>query len=304
MRNTTHMSKTVFALCLMMGLVIISCKKKDEVEDNPPTPPEPMLIFKLKLDSNQDRLDNFGQVVPLSSNHGALTPLFNGISAHYIELTQNAFVQVGNGEVVYHAPETMSGGDLAIDFSQSVVVKDGEVMFSMPLKLVTPGTYQFARVSLGYQNYDVPFTASGVEMTGTIASFVGYNTYISSHVIKTESDVVNGNRLQGYWAWETHANQFLPSPIVNVGQSAGTTVPNPISSTSPIPPGSCLVTGEFPSSLVISGNETSSITVELSFSINQSFEWFDVNQNNVFEPMDGDTVVDMGIRGLIPQRLP
>ncbi|MDT9298300.1 MAG: hypothetical protein P5700_25460 [Arthrospira platensis PCC 7345] len=81
-------------------------------------------------------------------------------------------------------------------------------------------------------------------------------------------------------------------------------MPNPISSTSPIPPGSCLVTGAFPSNLVITGNESSDVIVELSFSINNSFEWYDDNQNNIFEPLDGDTVVDMGVRGLIPTVLP
>jgi hypothetical protein len=289
---------------LTMVIFFLACKKETIEEETPVTPAEPRLIFKVKLDPQQNRLDNFGQPATIPANHGAQTPFFNGISAHYIELSPNAFTQVGDGLVLFHAPETSEGGSLAIDHSQAVIVGDGEIMFSIPMSQVTPGSYQYARVSLGYQNYDVEFKASNIDMTGTIASFVGYNTYISSHVIKTQTNEVNGNRLQGYWAWETHPNQFIPSAIVNTGQAAGTTVPNPISTTSPIPPGSCLVTGEFSDHLVITGSEVSDVVIELSFSINNSFEWYDDNQNNIFEPLDGDSVVDMGIRGLIPIVLP
>ena len=58
-------------------------------------------------------------------------------------------------------------------------------------------------------------------------------------------DEVNANRLQGYWDWETHPTPPLTEPILQTGQAPGTTVPNPISATSPIPPGSYLVTGAF-----------------------------------------------------------
>jgi hypothetical protein len=296
--------KRNYIFLLTMVLFFLSCKKEKIEDETPVTPAEPRLIFKVKLDPQQDRLDNFGQPATIPANHGAQTPLFNGISAHYIELTPNAFTQVGNGDVLYHAPETTQGGDLAIDHNQAVIVQDGEILFSIPISQVTPGTYQYARVSLGYQNYDIEFKVSNIEMTGTVASFVGYNTFITSHVIKTSTVEVNANRLQGYWAWETHPNQFIQAPIVNTGQSAGTTVPNPISTTSPIPPGSCLVTGQFPANLTITGNETSDVVIELAFSINNSFEWYDADQNNIFEPLDGDTLVDMGIRGLIPMVLP
>lgn len=290
---------------LFFFTALFACDK-EKLNNEEPTPDAaaPRLVFKLKLDPNQPRLDGFGQPAVLPANHGAQTPQFNGFSAHYIELISNAFVQVGDGEIVYIGSETTLGGDVAADFDQAIVKQDGEVFFSLPISEVAPGAYEFARVSVTYQNYDVDFTAFNAEMKGTIASFVGFNTYITSHTIKTETLTLNENKLQGYWAWETHPNQFVQAPIVNSGQAPATTVPNPLSATSPIPAGSCLVTGEFPSNLIITGNETEDIVVELSFSINNSFEWTDALQNNIFEPLDGDTVVDMGIRGLIPTVLP
>lgn len=149
-------------------------------------------------------------------------------------------------------------------------------------------------MSLTYQNGDITVRESGQNYVGRLASFVGYNTYITSHTVNTQTVTVNGNRLQGYWAFETLG-------IVVEGQAPGTTVPNPLASTSPIPPGSCVVTGEFPSPLTITGEETEDIIINLNFSTNNSFEWYDANSpDGLYEPSAGDTVVDMGLRGLFP----
>jgi hypothetical protein len=55
-----------------------------------------------------------------------------------------------------------------------------------------------------------------------------------------------------------------------------------------------------PGKLTITGNETKDIVIEASFSTNKSFEWVDVIPNNKWEPLKGELVKDMGIRGLIP----
>ncbi|HXH18716.1 MAG TPA: hypothetical protein VNJ07_06495 [Chitinophagales bacterium] len=272
------------------SLFLQHCKEKKETG--------PQLIFKFKLDSTQVRLNNFGQPQPLPSGHAGQSPRFNGISAHYVEMTQNEFTQVGEGEVLFINEETTAGGDKAIRFDKEVIVADGETFLTVPLEAVAPGTYEYLRVSLAYQNYDVDLLASGYSLTGTVASFVGYNTYITSFKVKDSTVVVNGNRLQGYWAFETK-NAPVPVPV-QTGQAPGTTVVNPIFATSPVPNGSCLVTGAFSSPLVISGNETEDIVITVSVSINKSFEWVEVNTDGIWEPLAGETVVDMGLRGLIP----
>nr|MBP6658316.1 hypothetical protein [Bacteroidia bacterium] len=68
---------------------------------------------------------------------------------------------------------------------------------------------------------------------------------------------------------------------------------------SPVPAGSCVVTGAFDQPLVITGNETKDIVINVSLSVNNSFEWIDVAGDNVYEPAV-DAVVDMGVRGVIP----
>ena len=290
--------KLIF-LALIVGTAF-ACKKDDPKPEDPAKGPQ--LIFKIKLDSTQARLDAFGNPINIPAGHGAQNPRFNSISLHYIELAPNAFTQLGDGEVVYSGKTKEFGGanPAPADFDKAIKVGNGDVFCSVNLKDVQPGDYTWARVSLTYQNYDVDFrmNISGTDytMVGTLASFVGYNTYINSYKINNKSVQVNGNKLQGYWGWEA-------ASTVIEGQAPVTTVPNPINSTSPIPPGSCVVTGEFVQPFKITGNETQDVIVELSFSTNNSFEWTDKLDNNIYEPLDGDTVVDMGIRGLIPTKL-
>ncbi|MFY7758128.1 MAG: hypothetical protein ACOVP9_06995 [Flavobacterium stagni] len=258
---------------------------------------EHYLILKFKFDPTQARLNNLGQPTAVPAGHAAQSPVFNTISSHYVEMAPNANTQLGQGTVLYHAPETTAGGATAIDFSQAKIVAQDEVFLKIPLKQVTAGTYQWMRVSLSYQNYGITVRHSGADYQGTLASFVGFNNYITNHSIGNTFFTVNGNRPQGYWAFAL--NDF---PYSSSGQApaGATTVPNPLAATSPIPPGSCVVTGQFAVPLQISGNESKDVVVTLSLSTNHSFEWIDSTPDGKYEPSAGETVVDMGLRGLLP----
>lgn len=270
-----------------LTIASVACKKDE------PVPESANLIVKLNFDSTLARLDNFGQPATIPSENSAQSPIFHSMSAHYIELAPTAYTALGDGEIIYKGQETMVGGDNAVDFSNAKIVGDNDVFMTIPLSDVAPGTYQWVRVSLTYQDYDIKFAQSGNTYWGRLASFVGFNQYITSYMLETQSVNVNANKLQGYWGFETLG-------LVFEGQSEGTTVPNPISSTSPVPAGSCVVTGDFPTALTINGDETEDITITLNLSTNKSFEWKDDNQNGLYEPSEGDTVVDMGLRGLFP----
>lgn len=289
--------RTLSLAGILLLLLFVSCKKSS-VET--PQPQPPMLRFKFVFDSTQARLNNIGQTATIPSGHAAQSPRFNKMSAHYVELAPNAVTALGQGEVLYLAPETTVGGARAIDFNQSSFAGNNEVFFSIPLDSVTPGSYPWLRVSLAYQNYDIQFRAAGQTLTGTIASFIGYRTYLQQFQVKDSTLTINANKDQGFWAFETGVSGF---GFVTSGQApaGATTVPNPLFATSPIPAGSCVVTGAFASPLVISGNETSDITVVVSLSTNKSFEWMDADNNGTYDPQAGDQVVDMGIRGMLPR---
>jgi len=323
------MKKIILALCVFSA--IISCKKKETpVEPEPapstttganpcptcdfpdtvwtPTGTGARLIFKFKFDSTQVRLNNLGQPTVVPAGNAGQSPKFNGMSAHYIELAQTDLTAVGSGAVLFKADETTCGGTKAITFCKSVVCKENDICFSIPISSVTPGDYKWLRVSLAYQNYDIKVRANGQNLNGTIASFVGYNTYVTKYKMKsavmTPTAGGTGNHLQGYWGFYANVGG---TEVKADGQAAGTTVVNPNPS-SPIPAGSCLVTGEFyktsTSSLTplhISGTETSDIIITISLSTNKSFEWKESTMDGLFEPSIGETVVDMGLRGLIPK---
>jgi len=306
------MKRIIFILLSSFSIFIISCNQ------DTPEPATPKLIFKFKFDSTQERLNNFGNTAVMPSGHKAQTPLFNQMSAHYIELAPDSLTMLGLGDVLYRAPETTAGGENAIDFSKSVLAGDNETFFSIPIKDVTPGTYKWLRVSLAYQNYDIKVQYRTAAYNGgapiladaNVASFVGFNTYITSLNVKGENLTLNANKKQGYGACKVFNLPFgYNYPLFDFQSPAGaTTVPNPIFFTSPVPPGSCVVTGRFDAAgFKITGNETSDVIVTVSISTNNSFEWKDKNGDGRYEPVDGlngnapmDSVVDMGVRGLIP----
>ncbi len=291
---------------ILLAIAVVSCKK--EKNNNPAG----NLVFKFKFDSTQARLNNIGQPSTIPSGNGAQSPIFNSMSVHYIELTGTALVPLGQGAVLYRAPETTTGGSTAIDFEKSNFAGNNETFFSIPLKDVPAGDYEWIRVSLAYQNADVKFkvdtTILGItinqDFVGTLAGFIGFNTYLKTFKVKNQSLTVNGNRKQGYWGFETVlSGGGFTYPFITSGQApeGATTVVNPIFATSPIPQGSCVVTGAFvPGKLKVTGTETGDIVIEVSFSTNKSFEWQDIIPDGRWEPSKGEQVVDMGIRGMIP----
>jgi hypothetical protein len=297
-----------FLLILFVILAAFAGCKKNE----PANTSKPMLVFKFVFDSTQVRLDSAGNVATIPANHAAQSPRMNYMAAHYIELSPNATTLLGQGQVIYTTPETTAGGDTAIDFQQEYLTPDSGIFYQTMLQNVKPGTYQYLRVSLAYQNYGVNLyidtTVNGTPLQQnlpcTLASFIGFNSYITTYKVDTQSIVVNANKLQGYWGFEAAGNFMgYPFNVLESGQApaGATTVVNPLFATSPIPPGSCVVTAQFNGGpLTITGKETENIVVTVSLSTNHSFEWVETVQDGLWEPSKGENIVDMGIRGMIP----
>lgn len=283
--------KPFFFLCV---LVLSSCNSNDDT-DCCSNPEQANLIIKLKFDPNQERLNNLGQPASVATGNAAQSPTISRMSANYIEFAPNSLTGLGDGEIIFEGAKTTAGGEEAIDFQNAVFAGNNDVFLSVPLSQVSPGDYNWVRVSLAYQEGNIDLLVNGVDYTGTLGSFVGYNTYISSLNLNGNTFNINENKLQGFWAFEALG-------LTSQGQTppGATTVPNPLFDSSPIPQGSCVVTGQFENGLTLIGNETEDIVVTLSFSINNSFEWTEVNADGKYEPGAGEQVVDMGLRGLIP----
>ncbi|MFY7965174.1 MAG: hypothetical protein ACOVO1_09780 [Chitinophagaceae bacterium] len=298
----------------LLALFFASCTKTGVTER--------YLIFKFKFSDTLPRLNDTGAVVGIASGNAALSPIFNKMSAHYLELAPTATTQLGQGTF------WMLGSlkDSAIDFSKSTLAGEGETFFSIPLSAVKPGAYEYLRMSLAYQNFNVGYrmdtVVNGISFNsnyiGTVASFIGYNTYIEDYTINTKTVTVNGKRRQGYWGFESVVGNggFVFPAVTKTGQApdSATTVVNTLFATSPVPKGSCVVTASFNQTkyfkdgtftvfkapLVITGTEKESITVECNLSTNKSFEWREIVNNGMWDPLKGEQVIDMGIRGMKP----
>lgn len=283
--------KILIPIALFLLIILgVSCNEE--------TPSDaPKLFIKYTFDSTQDRLDAFGNPVTVLAGNAAQSPNFKGLGVHSIELIQTINTFPTNNTIIYTGKETMAGGSNAIDFEQERIVANGETLIAIPLSDIDPGSYNFLRNSLAYQEYEIDIlyndtTLGSLDLKATVGSFIGFNNYITSYGLAAISNYFE-NKSQGFF------QVAITNPITYSidGQAPVTTVPNPLVN-SPIPAGSCLVTGAFNSPLVITGNETENITIEISVSTNNSFEWQEVNMDGKYEPLNGETVVDMGVRGM------
>jgi hypothetical protein len=138
------MMKWNLTLWIAAAFVLTACPD----EGKPVSVTGPKLLIKLKVDPDQERLDNIGNPSVIPSGHAAVDPVFNKISAHYIELAPDLYTIIGQGEILYKGEETEAGGALAIDFNKAKLAVPGDVFLSIPIKDITPGTYRFPRVSV------------------------------------------------------------------------------------------------------------------------------------------------------------
>lgn len=292
----------------LLILTVFSCKKESDSTGN--------LQFQVRFDATQQRLNNIGQPSTIPAGNAAQTPEFREMSVHYVELAPNALTALGAGAIVYHAEETTLGGENAVNFDKAAKAGQNQVFTTVSLKNVPPGTYEWVRASVTYQNYDVRFNINNLPIIGnltnqkgTVASFVGFNTYLTTVKPREKTLAVNDDKKQGFWAFETQlSDPYSAYNQIYSGEApaGATTVVNPLFASSPVPAGSCVVTGKFAQPLVVTGNETEDILVTLSFSVNKSFEWQDTNSNGQLDFYgDGTTppekIVDMGLRGLVPR---
>jgi hypothetical protein len=301
-------------LLFFLFTLFFGCSKDES--NTPANNDDKSVSFQFRFDKSQQRLNNIGLPSTIPAGNAAQTPDFKDMSVHYIELAPNAFTALGKGAIVYHATETTKGGESAVDFEKAVVKGENETIATIKVKDLAPGTYEWVRASVTYQKFGLKFNINAVpsigdlkQQNGIVTSFVGFNTYLTTVKPVSKTVTVNSNKKQGFWAFETQLNApyDLFNSISSGDAPAGaTTVVNPLNATSPIPPGSCVVTGKLLTPLVVTGKETKDIVVTLSFSVNNSLEWVDANGNGQLDwyadPTKGtnERIVDMGLRGLIP----
>jgi hypothetical protein len=294
--------KTMLTASLL--LVFFGCGKKSDA----------FVHFKIKFDPLQERLNNTGLAASVASGRAAQTPAMNAIGVHSLEISPSATTASGLGSILLNTVESNSNGEKAIDISQVKMVKEGEIVLSIPISDMTPGKYEWIRAGVAYQNFDIQFNlmnapaaGSFLDERGTMATYLGYNNYVAKQKISTKEEAINDNLKQGFWFFESKLQTaYAAYNKIYSGQANALTFVNPIAQTSPNPTGTCVVTGRFETPLSITGKEQQDINVTLSFSINKSFEWEDLNRNGKWDidmqSRNGailiESIKDIGLRGL------
>ncbi len=288
-------------------LSLFGCSKKSNA----------FVHFKIKFDPLQERLTSTGLGSNVVAGRATQTPSINSVGISSLEISPSAATPFGQGTVVLTTAETLINGTKAIDFSQITTAKEGEIFASIPIENIAPGKYEWIRTSVAYQNLDIQFNlinapsaGNFLDERGTLATFMGYNNYLSKHKIWRKEETINDYCKQGFWLFESKLQTaYAAYNRVYSGQTAGNSITfvNPLAHSSPYPNGACAVTGRFDTPLSISGNENEDITVVLTFSINKSIEWeetinrngkWDINMQSRNDAILIEPIVDMGLRGL------
>ena len=316
--------KTTKCVLLISLLFCFACQNDDNSDVTGSS--DHTISFQFHFDKNQERLDGFGNPVAVQSGHAAQSPDFNSMSVHYIEFVPDKFTQIGDGAIVYEGKSKSAesnGFDKAIIWDEAIKGGEGEIFQEIPVGDLPLGTYEYVRTSVTYQNTDVRFNIINLptplpnelnNQSGTLSGFIGFNTYINQLTVKEKTISVDEEKPQGFWAFEPRLDQpyqdwytqYTNNSGVETGQAppGSTTVVNLLEEFGvALPEGSCIVTGKLKEPLIITGEEDQDMEVTLSFSVNQSFEWIDINDNGEWD-LDAsgqmvESVVDMGLRGLM-----
>jgi hypothetical protein len=75
----TKLFQPILAILFLSG-ILLSCKKDEQVAS------KPVVKFIFRFDSTQARLNNIGQPSAIAAGNAAQSPVFNKMSAHYVEL--------------------------------------------------------------------------------------------------------------------------------------------------------------------------------------------------------------------------
>jgi hypothetical protein len=302
-----HAFKFLTLITLILCSFLTSCKDKNNAQ----------VHFVIKFDPLQERLSANGMSTPIPAGRAVQTPNMNQIGVESLELVANNTTPVGKGLSVFQAAPRVNGSDVLTDFDQLKKVGDGATIVSIPFKKLAVGKYEYVRLAVAYQNFDilfsiqeVPFAGNFTDERGTFAVFLGKSNFIGSHTIASKSEKIDGVKPQGYWVFETK----FPSAYVSLNRLFSGKVPdstltfvNPLYQTAALPVGSNFITARFDTPLSITGQENQDVTVVLTLSTNKSFEWdesilknnkWDSNaQANTGQP-SVERAVDVGFRGM------
>ncbi|MEO8085643.1 MAG: hypothetical protein ABI763_02420 [Bacteroidota bacterium] len=256
-----------------------SCDRNENEVPDKKFPEETNLRIVIEFDSTQERLDNNGEPAPIAMGHQAQSTNFNSIYIKAIKFLKDSSGGYDSGADIYYNPDLwLASNGTTIDNSISAAN--------------ALGAYNWIRVYFYQQKYQIKFKANGNEYLGTLLSFLWPENDGSQYLIN-DSTILNDSIIpQGsYYLELTGLSSILHSEI-----TTQITQPNSLHYSWPSPANLYVVTCPISPSLVL--NRPDSKTITISISTNKCFEWIENSDPAFFEPFNGDTIVDFGVRGI------
>jgi hypothetical protein len=301
MNKTYQFNLLCIALCFFV-IGFWGCKKEAD--------PEIHVIWQ--QDPFQERLDNEGRPSPVSSSNLSLSPKLNTIAVEHIELLAANPTRLFSGATLFSANNKQTVNDTTVSLDKLVFTPQSTPLSTSYLKPLQGKTFEWICVWVAYQSFDVRFNLNNVPNIGTITdengtfnTFLAANTFISKHKVITKEDIVNDYRPQGYWLFETNLRAaFSAYNSFYRGQLAprSVTAVNPLAASLATPRHSNIFITRLDKPITITGEEKNNVTITLTFSTNQAFEWRDNNRNGRWDidvqNIQNEPIMNFGLRGM------
>lgn len=274
---------TVLIFCL--GTFFQSCDRSNEEEM-----PDGRygyiagLNLVLNIDTAGVYLDSCNNPAVLVTGHGAQSPVLNYALIEKVELFEDPATAYGHG---YEFGKNYSS-------VYQTIHNNTETLDLSCRRGATQVTFHWIRIYIGYQNYKVKCRIGSQPAEYNLLSFLhDYQAYHQVLPIQDSTISLDSVKYKGEWFLEADS---AGSGMVLEGISKNETAPDPFCATSPpLSQNLYVLTCPIPSGLVFYKNETK--TLHVSISMKNCFEWIEHSDPAYFEPLDGDTIFDIGLRG-------
>jgi hypothetical protein len=286
---------TTLVLEIILGLLFLflfSCNDKQDDETRPVARPYATRVtIKLVFDSLQERLDNYGNISQVPIGHSAQSPSFKEISVGCIELLKDSITTYYSGIILTYPIIPI---DTVYSCCYQSTIANEQVFYSGIDTSVTPDTFKYIRIHFIYEKVDMKYRWNNSNYTGTLAAFLAGKTHVTSFALNDSSFGYLGDtmRYNGQWYLEVDTPNY--GRVLN--GVAATVQPNILYNSVPSQIGSCVVTCALNPAVFI--EDLDSLGLTISISSNHSLEWIENSDPTYFEPFDGDTIYDVGIRGI------
>jgi hypothetical protein len=265
-------------LILFIILTSSCCKTEDQSPENR-YPEFTNLRVVIQFDSTQERLDNYGNIAPIPVGHAAQSPTNNSVLIKAIKFLKDSTSGYDSGtEVYYNSDNSLASGASYYD-----------TQISSP---DAPGTFKFIRIYFYHQKFNINFRQNGNLHSGRVLSFLWPFDFNYSYQIQDSTILTDSVTEKGEWYLES---SDLPS-ILHGTVPYSPTGPNVLFYSYGVPIQQYIVTCPISPNLFLDRPDSKTITI--SISTNHSFEWIEHSDPAFFEPFNGDTIVDLGIRGI------